>query len=94
MSDWPSIFWLIMLGAWGGFYLRVWGEKRMANRTHLTFAQETIACAKKLLTTRKLVGPGPSITNESVWTIEGVGTFKISIAVVEEALPSLPETAA
>lgn len=78
MSDWLLIAMLAGYAFWFGYDLgRRRERKRAAAAMILTGC--VVEQAKNIKTSRRFTGEGPRITNATVWTIGGVGKFKVTL---------------
>lgn len=76
-----SILWAWAFGVLAGIKL----EQRNHNASHEEFALEVVKRARKLASTRRLVGDGVTITNEQQWSLGELGSFKFTLEQLESA---------
>ena len=78
MSDWLLIAMLAGYAFWFGHEVGLRRERKRAAAA-MNLAVSVVEQAKNLKTSRRFTGEGPTITNATVWTIGGVGKFKVTL---------------
>lgn len=72
-----TVMWLIY-AFWAGHEVGLRRERKRAAAA-MNLAGCVVEQARNIKTSRRFTGHGPTITNATVWTIGGVGKFKVTL---------------